>query len=123
MYYAKFKADQAKAEEVKDFYHATEINNDATPYEYFLTKKNGITIHAFKNKKEIYTIVFSSEDDKCVEEANFFSNDVSITKTVQKETADTTDYFQNWKIYIPRSVLMKSVSATFSTLDCNCLLC
>lgn len=97
MYYAKFKADQAKAEEVKDFYHATEIDNDATPYEYFLTKKNGITIHAFKNKKEIYTIVFSSEDDKCTEEANFFSTDVSITETAKTEKKESSDYFQNWE--------------------------
>ncbi len=97
MYYAKFKADQAKAEEVKDFYHATEINNDATPYEYFLTKKNGVIIHAFKNKKEIYTIVFSSEDEKCVEEANLFSQNVSVTETATKEKEEPMDYFQNWE--------------------------
>ncbi len=97
MYYAKFKADQAKAEEVKDFYHAEEIHNDSTPYEYFLTKKNGVIIHAFKNKKEIYTIVFSSEDAKCIEEANFFSQDVSVTETSKNEKTEPTDYFQNWE--------------------------
>lgn len=98
MYYAKFKADQAKAEEVKDFYHATEIKNDNTPYEYFLTKKNGITIHAYKNKKEIYTIVFSSEDESCIEEAGIFESQISIAKpSEKKEEVSPKDYFQNWE--------------------------
>ncbi len=94
MLYAKIKVDQAKAEEIKDFYHATEIKDIKRPYEYFVARTNGVEIHAYKNRKEIYTIVFSG-DKKAIEEAEFFSDKITITETDSTQKKDKK-YFENW---------------------------
>lgn len=94
MLYVKIKVDQAKAEEIKDFYHATEIKDIKRPYEYFVTRTNGVEIHAYKNRKEIYTIVFSG-DKKAIEEAEFFSDKITITETDNTQKKDKK-YFENW---------------------------
>lgn len=95
MTYITIKVDQAKAEEIKDFYHATEIKDKQ--YEYFLTKKNQVTIHAFMNRKEIYSIVFSGENEAEVkEEASFFSKNYTI-KNVSTITKEKDAYYQGWE--------------------------
>ena len=54
MTYARFKTDLARAETIREFYHAQEIQDEKKPYEYFFVKKNQVIIHAYKNKKDIY---------------------------------------------------------------------
>ncbi len=92
--YAKIKVDQAKAEEIKDFYHAEEIKDVKRPYEYFCTRINGVEIHAYKNRKDIYTIIFFG-DKKALEEAEFFSDKITITQ-VEKTPKKERNYFENW---------------------------
>lgn len=95
MIYLTIKVDQAKAEEIRDFYRAKEITDK--PYEYFLTKKNDVTIHGYYNRKEIYSIVFSGENESdVIDEASFFKKDYSIKKVEsQKEEKDA--YYQGWE--------------------------
>lgn len=94
MTYAKIKVDQAKAEEIRDFYNAREITDEAHPYEYFLAQKDGITIHAYKNRKEIYTIVFSGFHG-VREEAALFSANVTVEE-VKDHPAEEEPYFDSW---------------------------
>lgn len=99
MYYAKFKADLAKAEEIKDFYHAEEIKDPNKPYEFFSVNVDGVHIQAYKNKKEVFTIVFSSPKEIAVEEAKQFSENVSVNHTDDsvgiKDNKDV--YFDQWE--------------------------
>ena len=98
MIYVKFKTDQAKAEEIKDFYHAEEIKEDNKPYEFFLTKKGNTIIHAYKNKKEVYTIVFQSEDNSAKEECLQFSTDYEITESKAIDPAKKKEvYTKSWE--------------------------
>ena len=95
MIYITIKVDQAKAEEIKDFYHANEIKDK--PYEYFLTRKGPITIHAYSSRKEIYSIVFSGEKEAdLVEEVSLFTKDYTIKRT--DDTPKEKDaYYQGWE--------------------------
>lgn len=95
MIYASFKADEAKATEIQDFYKAKTITD--VPYEVFLVKKDNVTIHAYKNRKGIYTIVFSGPNEEAVEEASLFSDALTIKRTedIQKEEKDA--YYQGWE--------------------------
>ena len=98
MIYARFKTDLARAETIREFYHAQEIQDEKKPYEYFFVKKNQVIIHAYKNKKDIYTIVFQSEDDRAIEEANQFSNELTIPRqeNVKKDNLQDS-YFDSWE--------------------------
>lgn len=95
MTYITIKVDQAKAEEIKDFYNAKEIKNK--PYEFFIAYKNGITIHAYMNRKEIYSIVFSGENEQeTIDEVSLFSKNYTIKNaSVSKEPKDV--YYQGWE--------------------------
>ena len=73
MIYAKFKADAIKAGEVKDFFKAGEIQDPDHPYDYFLVRYKGVVVHAYRNRKEIYTIVFSGDDEEAFLGTAFFS--------------------------------------------------
>ena len=98
MTYARFKTDLARAETIREFYHAQEIQDEKKPYEYFFVKKNQVIIHAYKNKKDIYTIVFQSEDDSAIEEANQFSNELTITRQENVKQDNLQDaYFDSWE--------------------------
>lgn len=97
MYYAKIKTDKAKAEEIKDFYQAKEITDEKLPYEFFLVKKGDVTIHAYRNKKEIYTIVFSSEEESAVEEARYFDPQPAVTEAAMPKKDEKREYFLNWE--------------------------
>lgn len=82
MIYITFKCDLAKASEIKDFFKASEIIDEKKPYEYFLTTYQGVQIHAFKNKKEIYTICFNGENESKVKEVTeMFSSSYTIKST------------------------------------------
>ncbi len=95
MTYITIKVDQAKAEEIKDFYDAKEIKDK--PYEFFIAYKNGMTIHAYMNRKEIYSIVFSGENEQeLIDEVSFFSKDFTIKNpSTNKEIKDA--YYQGWE--------------------------
>ena len=98
MIYARFKTDLARAETIREFYHAQEIQDEKKPYEYFFVKKNQVIIHAYKDKKDIYTIVFQSEDDSAIEEANQFSNELTITRQENVKKDNLQDaYFDSWE--------------------------
>ena len=45
MIYCKIKADSIKASEIKDFFHAEEINDGNHPYDYFSIKKDGVEVN------------------------------------------------------------------------------
>lgn len=94
MIYVSIKVDQAKAEEIKDFYKAEEIHDK--PYEYFLTSHNGTTIHAYKNRKEIYTIVFSGQEE-AKEEALLFSKNLTIKEIDETQKEEKDAYYQGWE--------------------------
>ncbi|MFA6861466.1 MAG: ribonuclease HIII [Bacilli bacterium] len=94
MTYAKIKVDQARAEEIRDFYKATEISDPNRPYEYFLVRKTGMEIHAYKNRKEIYTIVFSGSE-AVKEEASQFSKSVTVNEVSDHKTTEKA-YFDSW---------------------------
>ena len=96
MYYVKIKADRATAEEIKDFYGAEEIIDDSQPYDFFLAKNNGVIIHAYRSKNNMYTILFQSKGVEAVEEAQQFSDQLSIQErddavTEQKNISDGWD--------------------------------
>ncbi len=95
MIYAKIKTDQAKAEEIKDFYNAEEITDPKRPYEYFLVRKDGVEIHAYKNRKEVYTILFSG-DEKAIDEAKFFSENVTINEVSNNNEEKNKSYTECW---------------------------
>lgn len=84
MTYAKIKVTPLKAEEIKDFYHAEEIKDEKRPYDYFQTRHQGIDIHAYRNRKEVYTIVFSGPKE-AREEAELFSKDVTVTESIPSD--------------------------------------
>lgn len=90
-YYATIKVDQAKAEEIKDYYHADVISDDNLPYEYFLVNKNNMQIHAYHNRKEIYTITFSGTTLAVKEEASQFSNNITIKEYDDKVIKEDKD--------------------------------
>lgn len=77
--YAKIKVDLAKAEEIKDFYKAEEIDSTERPYDYFQCQRGKVHIAAYRNRKEIYSVVFSGGEE-AVDEALQFSKDVTVTK-------------------------------------------
>ena len=80
MTYAKIKVTPEKAEEIRDFYRAEEIDDPRRPYDYFQVRKDGIDIKAYRNRKEVYTIVFAGSKD-AVEEAELFSRDVTVSES------------------------------------------
>ncbi len=78
MFYVKIKADKATIDEIMAFYGAEEIVDDNQPYDYFHAKKNGVIIHGYRSKNNMYTILFQSKGEEAVEEAKQFSDQLSI---------------------------------------------
>ena len=97
MIYAKFKADAIKAGEVKDFFKAREIQDPDHPYDYFLVRYKGVGVHAYRNRKEIYTIVFSGEDEEALSLAHLFSKNVTVSETSEEKKKKKENYFQSWE--------------------------
>lgn len=88
MIYATIKVDKTKATEIKDFFQAEEIKDEKHPYDFFSTNYQGVHIHACKNKKEIYSITFSGEDDKVMILSHYFSTDISVKEVSKQEKQD-----------------------------------
>ncbi len=78
--YAKIKVPLAKAQEIREFYAAEEILDPTRPYDFFECRRGKTTIHAYRNRKEIYSIVFSGSEE-AIDEARQFSKDVTLTRS------------------------------------------
>ena len=114
MPYIKFSADEALMEEIRDFYEAPSYPNKKNPYLVFQVKTlDNVQVTCYKSK-EIYTLMFSGDRNKIIDEALIFiDNPVVIDeKTINK------DYLDNSY----QSELMKSVSEIFSVLLLSLLL-
>ena len=102
MTYATIKVDLAKASEIKDFIHAKEINDEKHPYDFFDGSYEGVHVHAYKNKKKIYTITFASEDKRAEELALFFSDNVTTKEYEQVTTKKADQAFECWEDFGPQ---------------------
>ena len=98
MIYATIKTDSIKANEIKDFIKANEIKDENHPYDFFDANYHGIHVHACRNKKDMYSITFSGEDEKVTGLAHYFSSDVTIKETSddKKETRQK-EIFDCWE--------------------------
>jgi ribonuclease HIII len=97
MTYCSIKVDLAKASEIKDFYQAEEIIDEKHPYDYFFVNKEGVAIHGYRNKKEIYTITFSGEGERPFEMASLFSDHVTRKDMEVKEKQEKVNIKEGWE--------------------------
>ena len=97
MTYCSIKVDLAKASEIKDFYQAEEIIDEKHPYDYFFVNKEGVAIHGYRNKKEIYTIIFSGEGERPFEMASLFSDHVTRKDMEVKEKQEKVNIKEGWE--------------------------
>lgn len=75
--YYKFKVDEAKMLEIKDFYNAEFINQNNRPYDVFdIVTFDNVRVQAYKSKN-LYTILFTGENNLVKEEVNIFFKDAS----------------------------------------------
>ncbi len=93
--YAKIKVSLAKAQEIREFYSAEEIKDPLHPYDFFQCKKGRTTIHAYRNRKEIYSIVFSGNEE-AIDEAMQFSKDVTVTRGVDNPITEERSPSSRW---------------------------
>lgn len=92
MPYIKFSADEALMEEIRDFYEAPSYPNKKNPYLVFQVKTlDNIQVTCYKSK-EIYTLMFSGDRNKIIDEALIFiDNPVVIDeKTINKDYLDNS---------------------------------
>lgn len=92
MPYIKFSADEALMEEIRDFYEAPSYPNKKNPYLVFQVKTlDNVQVTCYKSK-EIYTLMFSGDRNKIIDEALIFiDNPVVIDeKTINKDFLDNS---------------------------------
>lgn len=92
MPYIKFSADEALMEEIRDFYEAPSYPNKKNPYLVFQVKTlDNVQVTCYKSK-EIYTLMFSGDRNKIIDEALIFiDNPVVIDeKTINKNYLDNS---------------------------------
>lgn len=92
MQYIKFSADEALMEEIRDFYEAPSYPNKKNPYLVFQVKTlDNVQVTCYKSK-EIYTLMFSGDRNKIIDEALIFiDNPVVIDeKTINKDYLDNS---------------------------------
>lgn len=92
MPYIKFSADEALMEEIRDFYEAPSYPNKKNPYLVFQVKTlDNVQVTCYKSK-EIYTLMFSGNRNKIIDEALIFiDNPVVIDeKTINKDYLDNS---------------------------------
>ncbi len=82
MEYLSFKTNEAKIQEIQDFYKAKTIVDEKRPYDLFqVLTDDGVFVKGYRSKNQ-YTVVFSGFKDKVMEEAKIFFKDPSFpTKT------------------------------------------
>ena len=93
--YAKIKVSQAKAEEIKDFYRAEEIQDPSRPYDYFQCRKGKVNVTAYRNRKEIYTVVFSGSEE-AIDEARQFSPNVTVNRVEERKDSSAKAPSDGW---------------------------
>lgn len=97
MIYLTFKTDLAKASEIKDFFNATEICDDKHPYDFFDVEYQKVHIHAYKNKKEIYTITFSGKGNEVKELAHNFTKEYTIKEYDDEKPVLSKNKSEGWE--------------------------
>jgi ribonuclease HIII len=102
MTYATIKVDLAKASEIKDFIHATEINDENHPYDFFDGSYENVHVHAYKNKKEIFTITFTGEGNRPAELASFFAENVTVKEHANTLVKKADKAFECWEDFGPQ---------------------
>ena len=95
MTYATIKVDQAKAEEIRDFYHCEIKRDEKNPYIYFIYESPSFSLQCFRSRKEVYSLVFSSKSDKAILEAEQFSKNITIKKV--EENTKITNHYSTWE--------------------------
>lgn len=92
MPYIKFSADEAVMEEIRDFYEAPSYPNKKNPYLVFQVKTlDNVQVTCYKSK-EIYTLMFSGDRNKIIDEALIFIDDPVVIdeKTINKDYLDNS---------------------------------
>lgn len=92
MSYIKFSADEALMEEIRDFYEAPSYPNKKNPYLVFQVKTlDNVQVTCYKSK-EIYTLMFSGDRNKIIDEALIFIDDPVVIdeKTINKDYLDNS---------------------------------
>lgn len=92
MPYIKFSADEALMEEIRDFYEAPSYPNKKNPYLVFQVKTlDNVQVTCYKSK-EIYTLMFSGDRNKIIDEALIFIDDPVVIdeKTTNKDYLDNS---------------------------------
>lgn len=92
MPYIKFSADEALMEEIRDFYEAPSYPNKKNPYLVFQVKTlDNVQVTCYKSK-EIYTLMFSGDRNKIINEALIFIDDPVVIdeKTINKDYLDNS---------------------------------
>ncbi|MCI2068314.1 MAG: ribonuclease HIII [Bacilli bacterium] len=84
MEYIKFKADKAKAEEIRDFYQVPIIADPKRKYDYFQAcSPEGVQIKAYLTSNDgLFTILFSGEKDETEAEARIFFKELPTPTVV-----------------------------------------
>ncbi len=92
MEYYKYKVDQAKMEEIKDFYDAKLIEDKKRPYDVFeITTLDNVSIKCYRSK-DLYTILFAGNLPEVeLETKIFFPNANKITKHVYANNGEWED--------------------------------
>jgi len=85
MDYIKYKVDEAKILEIKNFYHARKITDPKQQYHmFFIRLPNGVVVDGFTSKKG-YSVLFSGDKSKItIEAALFFSNPQTMKPSKSK---------------------------------------
>lgn len=92
MPYIKFSADEALMEEIRDFYEAPSYPNKKNSYLVFQVKTlDNVQVTCYKSK-EIYTLMFSGDRNKIIDEALIFIDDPVVIdeKTINKDYLDNS---------------------------------
>lgn len=84
MSYIKIKVDEAKAEEIRDFYEAPCADNPKNPYLLFeSTTADGVQVTGYRSKN-LFTIVFNGEKSAALNEALIFVDDPEVVSDQPK---------------------------------------
>lgn len=92
MEYVKIKVDEAKAEEIREFYAAETNSNPKNQYEYFRAlTPDGVEVICYRSQK-LYTIVFAGEKETVLDEASIFADNVALSA---KRTEALPEYWED----------------------------
>ena len=96
MDYIKYKVDEAKILEIKNFYHARTITDPKQQYHMFFTRlANGVVVDGFTSKKG-FSVLFSGDKSKITREAALFFDNPQTQKP-SKSKVKTTDGWEDDK--------------------------